>query len=79
MVGAIVQRVRSTLHAFHRDERGVVTIEYVALGGAVLIGAITVGWLVLNSLQQPSSTIGTNITNCETSAAGSGGGTTGCQ
>jgi len=66
------------LRRFAREENGVVTIEYVALGGAVLIGAITVGWIILNSLQAPGSTIGTNITNCETSAAKTSGTTTGC-
>ena len=64
------------LHDFAKDQGGVVTAEWVALAGAVLIGAITVGWIVLNSLQSPASSIGSNIATCESLAAATGPGTT---
>jgi hypothetical protein len=58
-------------------ETGVVTAEWVALAGAVLIGAITVGWLVLNSLKTPAGSVGSNIASCESlAAAGPSQGTT---
>ena len=61
---------------FAKEQSGVVTAEWVALAGAVLIGAITVGWIVLNSLQTPASSIGSNITSCESIAAAASQGTT---
>ena len=61
---------------FADAENGVVTAEWVALAGAVLIGAITVGWIVLNSLKSPASSIGSNIATCESLAAATGPGTT---
>jgi Flp pilus assembly pilin Flp len=71
--------VLGMLRGFAADEQGVVTVEWVALAGAVVIGAIAVGWIVLNNLKAPASTIGTNITSCESTAAASGGSVTGCQ
>jgi Flp pilus assembly pilin Flp len=67
------------LRSFAKDEKGVVTVEWVALAGAVVIGAIAVGWIVLNNLKAPASTIGTNITSCESLAASQNGSVTGCQ
>jgi Flp pilus assembly pilin Flp len=67
------------LRRFATEEKGVVTVEWVALAGAILIGAITVGWLVLNGLQTPANNIGTNLTSCETSAAKTQGTTTSCR
>ncbi len=67
------------LRRFAAEEKGVVTAEWVALAGAIVIGAITVGWLVLNSLQSPASNIGTNLASCEATAASASGATTGCK
>jgi Flp pilus assembly pilin Flp len=67
------------LRGFAGNERGLVTVEWVALAGAVVIGGITVVWIVMNNLQTPASSIGSNITSCETSAAQNSGSTTGCQ
>jgi hypothetical protein len=58
---------------------GLVTVEWVALAGAVVIGGITVVWIVMNNLQTPANSIGSNITACETSAAQNSGKTTGCK
>ena len=70
------KRVFGVLRSFGQSEDGVVTVEWVALAGAVLIGAIAVGWIVLNSLKGPAGSIGTGITNCETAAAAGGSGNT---
>jgi Flp pilus assembly pilin Flp len=67
------------LRSFANDDQGVVTVEWVALAGAVVIGAIAVGWIVLNNLQTPANNVGTNITNCESLAAAQSGSVTGCQ
>ena len=69
----------SRLRAFVVEERGLVTVEWVALAGAVVIGGITVVWIVMNNLQTPASAVGSNITTCETSAAQNSGSTAGCQ
>ena len=56
--------MRSTtnlLRDFLRREDGLVTVEWVALGGALVIGAITIGWLVMSNLQTPANTIGTKV------------------
>ena len=67
------------LRSFSKDEQGVVTVEWVALAGAVVIGAIAVGWIVMNNLKTPASTIGSNITQCESAAAAASGAVTSCQ
>ena len=67
------------LRQFAKAEEGLVTVEWVALAGAVVIGGITVVWIVMNNLQTPANNIGSNITSCETSAAQNSGKTTGCQ
>jgi len=73
------KRVFGVLRNFVKQEDGVVTIEWVALGGAILIGAIAVGWLVLNGLQTPASNIGTNLNSCEAIAASTSGNTATCK
>jgi len=65
--------------AFARDERGLVTVEWVSLAGAVVIGGITVAWLVLNTLITPANNVASNVQQCETSAAQHTGSTRNCQ
>lgn len=67
------------LRTFLRDQSGLVTVEWVALAGAVVIGGITVVWIVMNNLQTPANAIGSNITSCEAYAAANSGSTAGCQ
>lgn len=67
------------LRRFAKAEEGLVTVEWVALAGAVVIGGITVVWIVMNNLQTPANSIGSNITSCESYAAGHSGSTAGCQ
>ena len=43
------------------DERGAITVEWVALAAAVVIGAITIGWLVLGGLKTPATNIGNQL------------------
>ena len=68
-----------TVRRFFSSEEGLVTVEWVALAGAVVIGGITVVWIVLNNLQTPANSVGSNLTACETYAASHSGSTTGCQ
>ena len=67
------------LRTFLENQSGLVTVEWVALAGAVVIGGITVVWIVMNNLQTPAGAVGSNITSCETFAAQNSGSTSGCQ
>jgi hypothetical protein len=73
------RRVFGVLRNFSIEEHGVVTVEWVALAGAVVVGAIAIGWIVLNSLKAPASTITSGLTQCESLAASQSGAVTGCQ
>ncbi len=73
------RRVFGVLRSFSLEDRGVVTVEWVALAGAVVVGAIAIGWIVLNSLKAPASTITSGLTTCESLAANQNGSVTGCQ
>lgn len=46
---------------FLKDDRGVVTVEWVAVAAAVTVGAITIAWMVLSSLEAPASAIGSTL------------------
>ena len=67
------------LRRFLFAQDGLVTVEWVALAGAVVIGGITVVWLVMNNLKTPANAVGSNLTTCETYAASHSGSTSGCQ
>jgi Flp pilus assembly pilin Flp len=66
------------LRNFAREERGLATIEWVALGGAVIIGAVALGYVLLNSLQPTGNTVGNHLNQCESSAPASSGSTASC-
>lgn len=51
------------LRGFFTSEDGLVTVEWVALASAMVIGAITVGWLVMKNLKEPANLIGSNISS----------------
>ena len=53
---------------FLRDESGLVTVEWVALAAALVVGAITVGWIVMSNMQAPANQIGKSITTVATQA-----------
>ena len=75
----MIKSLKSWLHSFGTDEGGLVTVEWVALAGAVVIGGITVVWIVMNNLQTPANAVGSNLTACETFAAQNSGSTSGCK
>jgi hypothetical protein len=54
-----------------------VTTEWVALAGAIIIRGITIAWLVLNSLQTPASNVDTDLTSCESITVANSGDTSG--
>jgi len=56
------KRLGRDLHEFMVAEDGLVTVEWVALAGAIIIGAIAVGWIVMRSLSSPANSIGSTIT-----------------
>jgi hypothetical protein len=66
------RKIGANLGDFFASEDGLVTVEWVALAGALAIGAITVGWIVLNGLQSPASSIGANMSNCWSNSSPSG-------
>ena len=70
--------LRGLWRRFRADEHGLVTVEWVALAGAVVIGGITVAWLVLNGVQAQAKTTGSTLTACEIYAAKHTGSTSGC-
>lgn len=49
----------SSLSKLVRSEDGMVTVEWVALSAAVLVGGIAIAWAVLNNLDPVVSQIGT--------------------
>ena len=51
----------NVLNAFLKNEDGLVTVEWVALASALVIGAIALAWLVMGQLETPANTIGTKI------------------
>ncbi|MDE2184290.1 MAG: hypothetical protein KGJ78_14815 [Alphaproteobacteria bacterium] len=71
-------RIRAHLGGFVTSEDGLVTVEWVALAGALAIGAITVGWIVLNGLKTPANNIGNNLSSCWSTANSNSGSTSGC-
>ena len=52
------------LQSFLRDEDGLGTVEWVALTGAVVIGVIALGWVVMGGLKAPATSIGSSLTAC---------------
>lgn len=46
---------------FFKDESGLVTVEWVAIAAALVVGAISIAWAVLGSLEAPAATIGSTI------------------
>lgn len=67
------------LRDFFKAEDGLVTVEWVALAGALVIGAITVGWIMMNGLATPAKNVDTAISDCASTAANTQGDTTGCK
>jgi hypothetical protein len=68
MMIAINKFLRRGLTAFIKGEEGLVTVEWVALAAAVVVGGITLVWLVMNNLKVPAATIGNGINNAASTA-----------
>ncbi len=51
------------LKAFLNNEDGLVTVEWVALASALVVGAIAIGWLVLGNMKAPANAIASQITD----------------
>jgi len=61
MMISINNYLRSGLRVFMKKEDGLVTVEWVALSAAVVVGGITLVWLVISNLKTPAASIGTQI------------------
>ena len=68
----------SLIRRFFDAEDGLVTVEWVAIAGAVLIAGIAIVWVTMNNLQTEASDTGDNITSCSVWAASHHGSTAGC-
>jgi len=64
---------------FVTEDGGLATIEWAALGGAALIGAVAIGYVFLNSTRTPANAVGNHMQQCESSAPLNSGATTSCQ
>jgi hypothetical protein len=49
-MSGMLGRARGVVRGFVASQVGVVTVEWVALAGAVVVGAIFIGWTLLHSL-----------------------------
>ena len=65
-----MQKTIRTMRDFFTAEDGLVTVEWVALASALVVGAISVGWLVMTDLKAPANTIGTQISAAAKTAPG---------
>lgn len=59
-------KARRGLSRFVRNEDGLVTVEWVALAAAMVVGAVSIGWLVMVNLKTPANSIGTGINTTAT-------------
>jgi Flp pilus assembly pilin Flp len=51
------------LKRFRKDEDGAMTVEWVAIAAAVVVGAVAITWAVLDGLDPVATAIGTNLTD----------------
>lgn len=54
--------MKKVLSDFFAAEDGLVTVEWVALASALVIGAIAIGWTVMDGLKTPAGAISGSIT-----------------
>jgi len=55
--------MRTILEWFARDEDGAMTVEWVAIAAAVVVGAVALTWSVLEGLGPVAGAIGTTLTD----------------
>ena len=53
----------ASMRRFLREEEGLVTVEWVALASAVVVGGITLVWLVITNLETPAGSMNAAINN----------------
>ena len=51
----------SRFASFAREDKGLVTVEWVALAAAMVIGAVAIAWIALTSVETQSNTVGSTI------------------
>jgi len=56
------------LRRFARAQDGLVTVEWVSLAAAVVVGGITLVWLVVTHLETPAGSVGSQINGAATTA-----------
>jgi Flp pilus assembly pilin Flp len=54
--------LRSVVERFRNDEDGAMTVEWVAIAAAVVVGAVAVTYNVLDNLPAVANTVGTSLT-----------------
>jgi Flp pilus assembly pilin Flp len=54
---------RRVLGLFFKDEDGAMTVEWVAIAAAVVVGAVALTWSVLSNLDPVADAIGTSLTD----------------
>jgi hypothetical protein len=57
MFELIKVNIRQALGQFVKSEEGLVTVEWVAIACAVVVGGIAIAWIVLSGLQGPAGQI----------------------
>jgi hypothetical protein len=53
-----MSKFANTLKNFLFDDDGMVTVEWVAISAAIVVGGIAIAWAVLDSLDPAAATIG---------------------
>jgi len=66
MLISIGKFFRKSVGPFVKKEDGLVTVEWVALSAAVVVGGITLVWLVIGNLKTPANSIGNQIDSAAT-------------
>ena len=54
---------RANLRRFRQDEDGAMTVEWVAIAAAVVVGAVALTWSVLAGLDPVADAIGSSLTD----------------
>ena len=60
---ASARSLRTTFERFGKDEDGAMTVEWVAIAAAVVVGAVALTWSVLDNLDPVADAIGTSLTD----------------
>jgi Flp pilus assembly pilin Flp len=55
--------LRAVVNRFRKDEDGGMTVEWVAIAAAVVVGAVAMTWSVLSNLDPVADAIGTSLTD----------------